>query len=82
MRGSVANLPYWVIAVVVVVVLATVAAVVVGGRTPPESGNSVLVGAGDISTCHNDGDDATAKLLEDIPGTVFTTGDNAYPSGT
>jgi Calcineurin-like phosphoesterase len=74
--------PYWAIAVVAVVVLATIAALVVIARKPPEYANPVLVGAGDISSCHNDSDDATARLLEDIPGTVFTMGDNAYPSGT
>ena len=42
----------------------------------------VLVGAGDIADCSSSGDEATAKLLGDIPGTVFTTGDNAYESGT
>ena len=41
----------------------------------------VLVGAGDISTCTNAGDTKTASLVADIPGTVFTTGDNVYPSG-
>jgi hypothetical protein len=41
----------------------------------------VLVGAGDIAQ-GNDRDEATAKLLDSIPGTVFTAGDNAYPSGT
>jgi hypothetical protein len=42
----------------------------------------VLVGAGDISTCGNSNDEATAKLLDGISGTVFTAGDNAYPDGT
>ena len=42
----------------------------------------VLVGAGDISTCTNAGDSRTAALIEDIPGTVFTAGDNAYEDGT
>jgi hypothetical protein len=41
----------------------------------------VLVGAGDISTCTNSGDTKTASLIEGIPGTVFTAGDNVYPSG-
>jgi hypothetical protein len=41
-----------------------------------------LVGAGDIADCDSDGDEATAALLEDIPGTVFTLGDNAYDDGT
>jgi hypothetical protein len=42
----------------------------------------VLVGAGDISSCANSGDSKTTKVLERIPGTVFTAGDNAYDSGT
>lgn len=43
---------------------------------------AVLVGAGDISKCDHSGDTRTAKLLQSIPGTVFTTGDNVYDSGT
>lgn len=42
----------------------------------------VLVGAGDIARCDGEGDEATARLLEDIPGTVFTLGDNAYQKGS
>jgi hypothetical protein len=42
----------------------------------------VLVGAGDIASCSSSGDEATAKLLSSIPGTVYTTGDNAYEDGT
>ena len=42
----------------------------------------ILVGAGDISECDNDNDELTAQLLDAIPGTVFTTGDNAYSNGT
>jgi acid phosphatase type 7 len=42
----------------------------------------VLVGAGDIGACAWTADSSTARLLDTIPGTVFTTGDNAYPSGT
>ena len=41
----------------------------------------MLVGAGDIANSGS-GDEATAKLLDVIPGTVFTAGDNAYDSGT
>jgi acid phosphatase type 7 len=48
-----------------------------GGAGPP-----VLVGAGDIARCSSDADEATAKLLDGIPGTVFTVGDNVYWSGT
>ena len=43
---------------------------------------AVLVGAGDIADCSEDGDTATAELLQSIDGTVFTLGDNAYEDGT
>ena len=46
------------------------------------SGPNVLVGAGDIASCTSTGDDLTAKLLDTIPGTVFTTGDNVYNAAT
>jgi uncharacterized protein YjiK len=42
----------------------------------------VLVGAGNISGCTYDEDEATATLLDAIPGIVFTLGDNAYEDGT
>jgi hypothetical protein len=43
----------------------------------------VLVGAGDIASCKNpEGAQATAKLIEQIPGTVFAAGDLAYESGS
>jgi hypothetical protein len=43
---------------------------------------AVLVGAGDIASCDSPGDEATARLLDGIAGTVFTTGDNVYEHGT
>jgi acid phosphatase type 7 len=43
---------------------------------------AVLVGAGDIAKCDQNGDSRTAQILGTIPGTIFTTGDNAYDSGT
>jgi hypothetical protein len=46
------------------------------------TGSVVLVGAGDISSCSNNNDEATAKLLDGISGTVFAAGDDAYPDGT
>jgi len=43
----------------------------------------VLVGAGDIAACSVlAGAEATAKLIEEIPGTVFAAGDLAYELGT
>ncbi|MFC4586675.1 CBM96 family carbohydrate-binding protein [Sphaerisporangium corydalis] len=50
--------------------------------TPTTSpGDPVLVGAGDIASSAS-GDTATANLLDGIPGTVFTAGDDAYPNGS
>ncbi len=43
----------------------------------------VLVGAGDIASCKDpEGAQATAKLIEQIPGTVFAAGDLAYEKGS
>lgn len=43
----------------------------------------VLVGAGDIADCKDlVGAEATAKLLEQISGTVMVPGDLAYPDGS
>jgi hypothetical protein len=43
----------------------------------------VLVGAGDVASCDDlAGAEATAKLIEKIPGTVFVAGDLAYPDGS
>ena len=53
--------------------------VIVTGTTPP--GDPVLVGAGDIASS-GPNDSATAALLDNIPGTIFTVGDNVYPDGT
>lgn len=42
----------------------------------------ILAGAGDIASCTSGGDERTAKLLDALRGTVFTTGDNAYERGS
>jgi hypothetical protein len=49
---------------------------------PPPPSDVVMVGAGDIASCLSSGDEATAALLDNIPGTVYTLGDNVYDSGT
>ena len=44
-----------------------------------------LVGAGDIGFCgpsNVSGSEATGRLLDHLGGTIFTTGDNAYPTGS
>jgi len=48
----------------------------------PTGPTAVLVGAGDIAACTSANDEKTAALVAAIPGTVFTTGDNVYQSGT
>ena len=66
--------------------------------TPPESSVSasgsapavvteaapdeVFVGAGDIAKCGMGDPEATARLLDRIPGTVFTLGDNVQDTGS
>ena len=70
--------------------LATSALLFSAGRATPrgqeQSDQIVLVGAGDIANCDlpdsGAGAVATGKLIDSIPGTVFTLGDHAYPSGT
>jgi len=48
----------------------------------PAPGHEVVfVGAGDIANSVS-GAEATAKVLDRTPGTVFTLGDNAYSDGT
>lgn len=42
----------------------------------------MLVGTGDIAKCGSPGTLGTAALLDNIPGTVFTVGDNVYHHGT
>lgn len=49
---------------------------------PPPPPGVVMVGAGDIASCSSTGDEATANLLDNIAGTVYTLGDNVYDSGT
>ncbi len=42
----------------------------------------VVVAAGNIASCSNTRDEATASLIDGIPGTVLALGDNALPSGS
>jgi acid phosphatase type 7 len=54
-------------------------------KNPPQEQSQVytLVGAGDIAGCKAlEGAQATAKLIDSIPGTVFAAGDLAYERGT
>ena len=65
-----------------VLALAAVVAFGLFADRSAQAASVVMVGAGDIAKCSSSGDEATARLLDGISGTVFTTGDNAYNSGT
>lgn len=69
----------------ITVVLATSAIVRSQAKpsVPARDQAAVLVGAGDIADCTDlSGAEATARLIEQIPGTVMAVGDLAYPDGT
>ncbi|MGH7528140.1 MAG: metallophosphoesterase family protein [Gemmatimonadales bacterium] len=52
-------------------------------RSGPSEGAVVVAAAGDIADCSSSGDEATARLLDDLPtATVITLGDNAYEDGS
>src|SRR5215204_661724 len=48
----------------------------------PLQADPVLVAVGDIASCSSEGDEATAALLDGLPGTISTLGDHAYEEGT
>jgi hypothetical protein len=48
---------------------------------PVDNTTKVWSGAGDIGRCGSAGAEATAALLDRLPGSVFAAGDNAYPNG-
>ena len=53
------------------------------GAFPADEQSAILVGAGDIADCKDlSGAEATAKLLDKLPGTVMAVGDLAYPDGS
>jgi calcineurin-like phosphoesterase family protein len=50
---------------------------------PSDNQSAILVGAGDVADCKDlTGAEATAKLLDQVPGTFFAAGDLAYPDGS
>jgi acid phosphatase type 7 len=56
---------------------------VAGSRIDPTASEQTIVSAGDIVDCKAlSGSEATAKLLDAIPGTVLPVGDLAYPDGS
>ncbi len=63
------------------VLLVCMAAALTAGPSVGQTEPVTLVGAGDIASCSQNNDSATAKLLLRMPGTVFTLGDNAQGKG-
>src|SRR3954470_5232312 len=50
---------------------------------PPEPlPAEVILVAGNIATCGTTNDEATAAVLDTLPGTVFALGDNVFPDGS
>ena len=49
---------------------------------PPPLPAEVILVAGNIATCGTTNDEATAALLDTLPGTIFTLGDNVFPDGS
>ncbi len=41
-----------------------------------------ILAAGNIATCGSTNDEATAGILDTLPGIVFTLGDNVFPNGS
>jgi hypothetical protein len=56
----------------------TIAIAAEGGAFP----DATFIGAGDIAICNWSPSEATARVLDGQSGTVFTLGDNVYPTGT
>jgi calcineurin-like phosphoesterase family protein len=65
---------------------AALEAVLPGASNRDEAGaptpEAVLLAAGDIGMCEGGGGEATAELVERLPGTVAALGDNVYENGS
>jgi calcineurin-like phosphoesterase family protein len=73
----------------VCVTVVCLAAVACGGGTEPSPIDppqplpaEVVLAAGNIAKCTATDDEATAALLDTLPGTIFVLGDNAFPNGS
>jgi hypothetical protein len=60
-----------------------VALIVAGTPADPHEPVAIFSGAGDIARCDSiAAAEATARVLDRMPGSVFTLGDHVYPDGT
>ncbi len=55
---------------------------VASARTPVIREAPKLLAAGDVASCSSSGDEATARLLDTLPGPIAALGDLAYTNGT
>jgi acid phosphatase type 7 len=78
MRKPVTLLASISLAVLLACVLTVLTAIPGAGQTTTVT----LVGAGDIASCSYSRDQATANVVANVAGTVYTLGDNVYPDGT
>jgi acid phosphatase type 7 len=64
-------------------VLAAVAvSLTVGDAASSQPAETTLVAAGDIASCDSEGDEATARLLDGIRGSIAALGDTVYERGS
>lgn len=82
--ASIGRLEFWSLPLVAAAVGAALLILCLygGSEARAQTSGTVLVGAGDIARCDSRGDEATARLLDNINGTVFTAGDNVYEQGS
>jgi hypothetical protein len=53
-----------------------------GQAPPPVERTTTILAAGDIATCQNEDDEATAEILNMSTGPILMLGDTAYPEGS
>jgi calcineurin-like phosphoesterase family protein len=63
-------------------VLAAAVSLTLGGAARSQPAEATLVAVGDIASCGSDGDEATARLLDTVRGTIAALGDTVYEHGT
>jgi hypothetical protein len=70
------------IAAAAAVLLAGLLATSSTAKPKPKLPTKTLIAVGDIADCDSDDDEAVARLVARIPGTLAVLGDAAYPDGT
>ena len=63
-------------------VAAAAAVLAVPSASDPASTFPQLIAAGDVASCGSSGDEATARLLDGLRGTIVVLGDSVYERGS